>query len=388
MSDKNKTKAELLLEIAELRRREADFHALKGEHEQALQALRERIKELHCLYAITRLAGRRDISQDELFQGVVEIVAMSWQYPEITCVKIVAGGRTYVTANYRRARWRQSSPLLVHGEQAGSVEVRYLEERPAMGEGGEGPFLKEERSLIDAVAERLSRILESKRTEEHVRVLSRELIKAQECERQRIARELHDNVAQELSMQRLGIESLLAEEALPESKLRDDLSFMSTRLAAIIAGVRDLSYDLLPPGLEQLGLVATVFRHCEEFSTRHGIRVDFFADGMDDLRLDFETQINLYRIIQEALANVRKHAGATRARVRLIASYPHILLRIEDTGRGFDMDARQADAPEDKRMGLWNMQERARLLGGRLIIRSKPGAGTKITAEVPCKEKQ
>lgn len=385
MSDRNKTKAELLQEIAELRRREADFHALKGEHGQILRALRERIKELDCLYAITRLAGREGLSQEEVFQGVVEIVATSWQYPEITCVKIVADGRTYVTANYRRARWRQSSPLTVHGGQVGDIEVGYLEERPAMDEG---PFLKEERSLIDAVAERLSRIIEARRTEEHVRVLSRELIKAQECERQRIARELHDNVAQELSMQRLAVESLLAQESAPAASLRDCLSFVSTRLVVSIAAVRDLSYDLLPPGLEQLGLVATAFRHCEEFSTRHGIQVDFFADGMDDLRLDFETQINLYRIIQEALANVRKHAGATQARVRLIASYPHVLLRIEDDGRGFDMHARRAKAPEDKRMGLWNMQERARLLGGRLTIRSKPGAGTMITAEVPCREKQ
>lgn len=384
MSDKSKTKAELIQELAELRRREADFHALEGEHGQALRALRERVKELDCLYAITRLAGRKGITQNELFQGVAEIVAMSWQYPEITCVRIVADGNTFLTSNFRRARWRQTSPLMVHGERAGQIEVGYLEERPELDEG---PFLKEERNLIDAVAERLSRIIEAKRTEEHVRVLSRELIKAQECERQRIARELHDNVAQELSMQRLAVESLLAEEDVPASRLRGCLSLTSTRLAASIAAVRDLSYDLLPPGLEQLGFVATVFRHCEEFSTRHGLRIDFFADGMDDLRLDFETQINLYRIIQEALANVRKHAEANQVRIRLVASYPHILLRIEDDGRGFDVRAPQAAAPEDKRMGLWNMQERARLLGGRLTIRSKPGAGTSITAEVPCEEK-
>ncbi len=384
MSDKSKTKAALMQELAELRRREADFHALEGEHGQVLRALRERIKELDCLYAITRLAGREGISQNELFQAIAELVAMSWQYPEIACVRIVADGNTFLTSNFRRARWRQASPLMAHGERAGQIEVGYLEERPELGEG---PFLKEERNLLDAVAERLSRIIEAKRTEEHVRVLSRELIKAQECERQRIARELHDNVAQELSMQRLAVESLLAEEDAPASRLRGGLSLTSTRLAASIAAVRDLSYDLLPPGLEQLGFVATVFRHCEEFSTRHGIRIDFFADGMDDLRLDFETQINLYRIIQEALANVRKHAEAGQVRIRLVASYPHILLRIEDDGRGFDMHAPRAAAPEDKRMGLWNMQERARLLGGRLTIRSRPGAGTSITAEVPCEEK-
>lgn len=385
MSDTSKTKAELLREIAELRRAEADFQALKAEHGQALRALRERVKELDCLYAITRLAGGEGISQHELFQGVAEIVAMSWQYPEITCAKIVACGSTYVTANYRRTRWRQSSPLVAHGERAGRIEVGYLEERPALDEG---PFLKEERNLIDAVAERLSRIIEAKRTEEHVRVLSRELIKAQECERQRIARELHDNVAQELSMQRMGLEALLAETPASLAGSRDRLAGMSARLAASVAAVRDLAYDLLPPGLEQLGFVATVFRHCEEFSARHGIRVDFFADGMDGLGLDFETQINLYRIIQEALANARRHSKATQVLVRLVASFPHILLRVEDNGCGFDVEARVTQARREKRMGLWSMQERARLLGGRLAIRSKPGSGTRLVAEIPCREVQ
>ncbi len=384
VSDKSKTKAELLQEIVELRRREADFRTLQGEHGQALRALCERVKELDCLYAITRLAGREDISQDELFQRVTERVAMSWQYPEITCVRLVAGGDTYVTSNYKRARWRQTSPVVVHGEPAGELEVGYLEERPPQDEG---PFLKEERSLIDAVADRLARIIEAKRTEEHVRVLSRELIKAQECERQRIARELHDNVAQELSMQRMGIEALLGEENAPADKLRHCLSLVSTRLTASIAAVRDLSYDLQPPGLEQLGFVPTVFRHCEDFSLRHGLRVVFFADGMDDLRLDFETQINLYRIIQEALANARRHAQATQVQVRLVASFPHILLRIEDNGCGFDAEARLTEALREKRMGLWSMQERARLLGGRMTIRSRPGSGTKLVAEIPCREK-
>lgn len=353
---------------------------LAHEHEKALAALRERVKELDCLYAITRLSQRRDLSLDEVLSGVAEIVARAWQHPEVACARVVVGGRTFATPGFRRPVSRQSSPVVVDGERIGRIDVGYREERPACDEG---PFLREERVLLDAVAEHLARIIASRQAEERLHELSRELIKAQETERQRIARELHDNVAQELSMLRMGIEALpnllagSCDEAAAQA--RD----FSARLGGAIASLRDLSYDLLPPALDQLGLAETAFRLCESFSARHGIEVAFFADGMQGVRTSFETHINLYRILQEALANARRHSGAKLVTVKLISSYPDIILRVEDNGAGFDPDIRQGQALAEKRMGLWSMRERARLLGGRLTIRSKPGAGTRIVAEAP-----
>ena len=341
---------------------------LAMEHEKALAALHERIKELDCLYDITRLSQRQDLSLDEI--------------PEITCARVVVGGRKHASRNWRRPVSRQTSPVTVRGERIGRIEVGYLEERPV---SDEGPFLREERHLIDAVAEHLARIIEAKQAEERLRELSRELIKAQEDERQRIARELHDNVAQELSMLRMGLESLAetvenGEDPGISATVRD----YGARLGAAITSLRDLSYDLLPPALDQLGLAETAFRLCEEFAARHGLEVDFFADGMESSLCAFETRINLYRILQEALHNARRHGQARRITVRLLASHPSVILRVEDDGRGFDPAHRLPEALAEKRMGLWSMRERARLLGGRLTIRSKAGAGTRVVAEAPC----
>ncbi len=353
---------------------------LAEEHEKALAALHERIKELDCLYDITRLSQRHDLALDELLDGVAGIVARAWQHPEITCARVVVGGRKHATPNWKRPASRQSSPITAHGERIGRIEVGYLEERPACDEG---PFLREERHLIDAVAEHLARIIEAKQAEERLRELSRELIKAQEDERQRIARELHDNVAQELSMLRLGLESLgeARDGAATGAQTVHDLC---ARLGAAITSLRDLSYDLLPPALDQLGLAETAFRLCEEFAARHGVEVDFFADGMQAAQCGFKTRINLYRILQEALANARRHGQAKRITVRLLASHPSVILRVEDDGRGFDPASRLPEALGEKRMGLWSMRERARLLGGRLTIRSKPGAGARVKVEAPC----
>jgi signal transduction histidine kinase len=101
------------------------------------------------------------------------------------------------------------------------------------------------------------------------------------------------------------------------------------------------------------------------------------------MKLDFNTQINLYRMIQEGLNNIHKHAEAARAVVKLTAAFPHILLRIEDNGKGFDVEKRAREIDSEKRMGLRSLQERTHLLGGVMIVSSKPALGTKILIKLP-----
>jgi signal transduction histidine kinase len=108
---------------------------------------------------------------------------------------------------------------------------------------------------------------------------------------------------------------------------------------------------------------------------------------MVDLKADELTEINLFRLLQEALNNIHQHAHATLATVRLVASFPHIILRIEDNGKGFDVHSCLKKAASEKRMGLGNMQERVRLLDGQLQIQSLPKSGSKIVVEVPYKER-
>jgi len=125
------------------------------EPEKVVIALRERIKELNCLYGISQVAERHPDSLDHFFQDLVNLLPPSWQYPETTCARIIFQGRTFKTSGFKITRWRQSSQIVVYDERIGEVTVFYLEERPA---ADEGPFLKEERVLLDAVAERIGHI--------------------------------------------------------------------------------------------------------------------------------------------------------------------------------------------------------------------------------------
>jgi PAS domain S-box-containing protein len=231
-------------------------------------------------------------------------------------------------------------------------------------------------------------ITDQKRAEEHIHALTQELIKAQETERQRISQYLHDDVAQDLSTLKIGLETLFEDQPAVSNETKQRVSELSKILQRAITAVRDLAYDQRPPSLDELGLVQAVFQYCENFSEKTRVGVDFYSAGMDDLRLDFDTEINLYRLIQESLNNIKKHAEARHVTVRLVASFPHIILRIEDDGKGFDVEGRLLRALDEKRMGLRSMEERVSLLKGKLKIQSCLGEGTKMLVEVPFKEKR
>jgi len=150
-----------------------------SERKRAQEALRERehelaerAKELNCLYGISVLVDKPSISLQEILQGTADLIPASWQYPQVTCARIIVDGQEFRTATFKETTWRQASDIMVSGQRAGSVEVYYLDKRP---ESDEGPFLKEERALINAVGERLGHISERKRLEEERERLHAEL---------------------------------------------------------------------------------------------------------------------------------------------------------------------------------------------------------------------
>ncbi len=130
-------------------------------------ALGERLKELDCLYGISRLIEKENISLEEILEGTVNLIPPSWRYPEVTAARIVLDKQSFQTKNFRESAYKQTSEIKVSGKRAGVVEVVYLEEKPG---SDEGPFLKEERNLINAIAERLGRIIERKRMEIDLRI--------------------------------------------------------------------------------------------------------------------------------------------------------------------------------------------------------------------------
>lgn len=230
-------------------------------------------------------------------------------------------------------------------------------------------------------------ITDQKQNEKHIKHLTHQLIKVQEDERLRISRDLHDNLAQDLSSLKILCETLFDFNPEVPNPLRNKISGMSEIFQRSIDSVRDLTYNLRPASLDQLGLVNTIYQYCEEFHEVNEINVEFYSAGMKNLKLDFDTEINIYRIVQEALNNTKKHADANSIKVNLISSYPTIILQIEDNGSGFELKRRKKELLVEKRMGLKSIEERVGLLGGTFRIQSKRKLGTRIHVEVPYKER-
>lgn len=210
--------------------------------------------------------------------------------------------------------------------------------------------------------------------------LSAQLIGAQEDERRTIARELHDEVGQALTA--IKVELAIAQHGLPASS-RPELLLANARTLteSALHTVRDLSRLLHPAVLDDIGLPAAVETYVREFRKRHSVALEFSAEGMD-ARLPPATEAAAYRIVQEALTNIARHARAASCRIRIHRSDRAMRLSIEDDGVGFEAEARHTGAVPG--LGLLGMRERAARLGGTCIIHSEPGRGTCVDVSLPC----
>lgn len=207
--------------------------------------------------------------------------------------------------------------------------------------------------------------------------LSRQLAGAEESERCRISRELHDGIGQQLTALSLGLSSLgphLGEALQP--KLRS-LADIASRIGK---EVHDLALALRPPGLDEFGLEKALRHYLQEWSRTSGVRADF-RPGRSLPRLAMAVETAIYRLVQEALNNVAKHAAARKVAVAIESCPDHVLVVIEDDGCGFNQTTLEATA--SGRLGLRNMRERAFGLGGAVNIESQPGGGTTVFARIP-----
>jgi signal transduction histidine kinase len=214
-------------------------------------------------------------------------------------------------------------------------------------------------------------------SQRELRALAGRLLQAQETERRRIARELHDDLSQRLAL--LAVELDLLGQRPPDevARLAVNVQELSAQVRELSSVVHDLSHNLHPAKLEQLGLVAGIRGLCKEQAQAHGLQVEFTPQPIPPLPHD--TALCLYRIVQEALRNVVKHSGARQARVELDKDADGVSLRIADDGAGFAPDG--ADCRGG--LGLVSMRERLRLVGGTIAIDSKPSGGTRIAVHVP-----
>jgi PAS domain S-box-containing protein len=219
-------------------------------------------------------------------------------------------------------------------------------------------------------------ITEHRETEAALRDLSGRLLQAQEDERTRIAKELHDGVSQALSL--LAVEfDLLARQTPDLEQLRAHMVDFSARVKGLLAEVHQLSHALHPAKLEQLGLAAALGGLCRDFQAS-GVTVRFESAGVPRT-LENEVALCFYRVCQEALQNVLKHAGVKRALVVLNADIDGLHMSIRDEGRGFDLAARSGQGS----LGLVSMRERVRMVRGEIEWETQPGYGTVVSVRVP-----
>jgi signal transduction histidine kinase len=210
-----------------------------------------------------------------------------------------------------------------------------------------------------------------------LRSLSHRLVEAQERERRHIARELHDEAAQALASLRFGLR-LLESEVAEGGGVTSRVAELMRTTDAVIDGLHRLAADLRPASLDDLGLVAALRQYARTTADRFGLAVRFKARGFTDERLPAVVETALFRIVQEAVNNVVRHARASRVDVLLELRGGRVLAMIEDDGVGFDPESVQGG----EHLGLRGLRERAAALDGSFTVESAPGAGTTVVAEV------
>jgi PAS domain S-box-containing protein len=218
-------------------------------------------------------------------------------------------------------------------------------------------------------------------SEKKLRFLAAQILRVQEQERGRLSRELHDGLGQALLVFKLQLRAIQRKMPAECLELRREANSALQYIDGIIEDIRRLSHNLSPSILEDLGLAAAIKTLCEEFKRLHDLEVLMDLDEVEGL-LPRESQINIYRIFQEALANISKHAKANRVQLAVKKKDGEIAFAIADDGAGFNVEAVRARDAAERGLGLAAMDERVRILGGTLTISSKGGEGTRITFTV------
>ena len=242
--------------------------------------------------------------------------------------------------------------------------------------------LERTRELAEANATLRDEIAERQAAEEQKIALLKRLVTSQEDERRRIARDLHDQLGQRLTALRLKIASL-REMVDADPELKERMNRLQEIGELLDSEVSFLAWELRPSAIEELGLTDAIGTFAREWSRHYGIPAEFHSTGMAKLHLDPEADTHLYRIAQEALNNIVKHANASKVNILLEYLDGEVVLIVEDDGKGFDRRMSRSSRKSAKGLGLAGMEERASLIGGAVEIESSPGSGTTIFARIP-----
>jgi signal transduction histidine kinase len=332
-----------------------------------------RASEAETFFALSRAEMANDIG--DLTAGF--IAALSKAFPAKSCTVEWSGRQGLSSARCRRFNsgscWQ--IPIRIGGEVQGVLRLEYP---------GAYEWLPRERALLEAACDRFGSAVQRLRLiedlaqrEREVRRLASHMLQVEEKERRRIGRELHDEAGQSLLFLRLQLEQL--ETSLPDKHLRARAGQLREVAERTIAEVRRLIGALGPAVLEQMGLPAAIRQLAARLSSMNGLRVRLHVQERE-LSIPQESQIVLYRVLQESITNVLKHAEATVLKISLRATDRWIELEVADNGAGFDTTSGMQKAGA---FGLSGMTERVSLIGGELRVESRPHRGSRIWAKVP-----
>jgi signal transduction histidine kinase len=274
--------------------------------------------------------------------------------------------------------------------------IRYAVERKRVEDAlkqAEASLQRERDQLELRVRERTSQLSEANRAleaeiarrarvEEAHREVLRRLAAAEETERGRVSRELHDRLGQDLTAIKLGLQIVRGHRTCPPA-VRQSAAKLEKLADSLMRDIHRLAWELRPATLDDFGLETALRRYADEWAALSRVPVDFHSQGTSPRRLPPELETTLYRITREALTNVFRHAVARRVSVLLDRRADHVLLIVEDDGKGFNATALLQEPASGGKLGLVGMQERAALAGGSVEIESNPGAGTTVFARLP-----
>lgn len=362
-----------------------------------LHDMGERVKELNCLYTLTKLAERHDISLEEILKKMAYQIPPSWQYPDITCARIVYENREYKTDNFKETEWKQSADIKIHGEVKGTIEVYYLQKK---ADSYEGPFLKEERNLIDAIAEMLGNIADHNRAEKELKEAKEAAESANQTKSQFLANMSHEIRTPMNAI--MGISRTLSKyntENLTEKQLEGFIRIHQggQRLLDLINDILDLSK--VEAG--KMEAKSEPFSLDELVATIRSIGMTLTKDKDIDFLVQKDPSVpeivisdiqKLHQVLLNIVSNAAKFTDHGQIILKIYLKEQKLYFEISDTGIGisesdighiFD-EFIQVDSSTTKKyqgtgLGLAICKKMLELLGGEIKADSQLGVGTTIT---------
>jgi signal transduction histidine kinase len=387
---------------------EAVAHSNASGMEGQSRDLVERVKELNCLYGISRLRETRDLSLNEILQGIVALIPPAWQYPEITCARIKLKNRQFGTANFAETPWKQAETIKLNNKRFGTLVVCYLEPKP---ECDEGPFLKEERNLIHVIAERLARIIESDKTEKNVQSLYQREKKL----RQRLQIEMEarvDFTRKMIHELKTPLTALMATSQLLLDETRDtklakparyvwqgaeSLNNRIEELHDVIRGeIGALELDL--KSIDVGKLLRSLADETIALSRQHGMSIDIELDeSLPKVKADPE---RVRQIVFNLINNAFKYAGeGERISIKATRKSGSVVIEVRDYGPGISTDRQRGLFEPGYHLshhsretgglgiGLALCKILVEAHGGRMWLRSQVGRGSSFFFTLPIAKK-